>query len=376
MASGKDYYDILGVSKDASENEIKSAFRKLAKQYHPDNKQTGDEAKFKEIGEAYAVLSDETKRRQYDQFGSPAFQNGEGAGGYSGGFGGFGGFDGVDINLDDILGDLFGGGFSGGFGSSARRSGPRRGPDVKVDVDLTFDEAVFGCKKDIKLDLNESCSECFGKGGFDEITCPNCGGRGRVVEQQSTIFGVMQTQKTCPTCKGKGKSYKKTCSECSGTGLIKSRKTISVDIPEGVDNGYELRISGKGEAGINGGPNGDIYLEFHVKEHPLFERDGKDIYLEVPITITDAILGCKKEVPTLTGSVVMQIDPGTQNYTKLKLKGKGIKSPKSNTKGDMYVVVNIIMPTKLNRQQKDLLEQLSQTDLETDDSFKKFRKYL
>lgn len=368
----KDYYEILGVSKTATDSEIKSAFRKLAKQYHPDNKQTGDEAKFKEVGEAYAVLSDEQKRRQYDQFGHAAFQNGGNSG-----YGGFSGFDASDINLEDILGDLFGGSPFGGFsGYSSRRNGARRGSDVRVNVELTFEEACFGAKKDIKLNLNTECDECHGKGGFDEQTCSACGGRGKTIEQQSTIFGVIQTQKTCYSCHGTGKSFKKVCTACKGQGVVEKRKTITVDIPEGVDNGYELRISGKGEAGVNGGANGDIYLEFNVKEHPIFERNGKDIYLEVPLSITDAILGCKKEIPTLYGNVILTIPEGTQNYTKLKLKGKGIKLPRSLNKGDMYAVVNIIMPTKLNKKQKDLLEELQKTDLESDSSFKNFKKYL
>ncbi len=366
----KDYYEVLGVSKNATDAEIKSAFRKLAKQYHPDNKQTGDEAKFKEVGEAYAVLSDANKRAQYDQFGHAAFQGG------GGGYGGFqGGFDPGDINLDDILREFFGGASPFGGGFSSGRRGARRGSDVRVNVDLTFEEACFGCKKDIKLDLNSTCDACDGKGGFDEATCGTCGGRGRVVEQQHTIFGVMQTQKSCPKCNGTGKTFKKTCTTCDGVGTVVKRKTITVDIPEGVDNGYELRISGKGEAGTNGGPNGDIYLEFKVKDHPIYERDGKDIYLEVPLTITDAILGCKKEIPTLYGNVILTIPAGTQNYTKLKLKGKGIKLPRSINKGDMYAVMNIIMPTRLSRKQKDLLQELSETDLE-DDSFKQFKKYL
>ncbi len=369
----KDYYEVLGVSKGATAAEIKSAFRKLAKQYHPDNKQTGDEAKFKEVGEAYAVLSDENKRRQYDQFGHAAFENG----GSGAGYGGFSGFDASDINLEDIFGDLFGGSSFGGFsGFSSRRNGARRGSDIKVNVDLTFEEACFGTKKDIKLNLNSKCDECDGKGGFDEQSCATCGGIGKVIEQQSTIFGVMQTQKTCSKCHGTGKTFKRVCQTCGGDGLVQKRKTITVEIPEGVDNGYELRISGKGEAGVNGGAPGDIYLEFKVKEHPIFERDGKDIYLEVPLSITDAILGCKKEIPTLYGNVILTIPEGTQNYTKLKLKGKGIKLPRSISKGDMYAVVNIIMPTKLTKKQKDLLTELSETDLETDSAFKTFKKYI
>ena len=371
----KDYYEVLGVSKTATDEEIKRAFRKLAKQYHPDlNKDPGAEEKFKEIGEAYSVLSDQTKRRQYDQFGHAAFQNG---GGNSSS--GFSGFDMGDINLDDILSDLFGGGFSGfsGFGQRGRSSSrSSKGKDIRVVLNLTFEEAAFGCEKDIKLNLTSTCSKCNGKGGFNEKTCKTCGGAGKVLEQQQTIFGYMQTQKTCPTCRGLGKSYETECSECHGKGIVDKVKTLTVTIPEGVDEGYQLRLSGKGNAGLNGGPNGDVFLEFKIKEHPLFERDGSDIYLEVPITITDAALGCKKEIPTLYGNIVLEIKAGTQNYTKLKIKGKGIKTPNSLGKGNMYAVINIITPTKLDRKQKILLQDLSETDLEDAPEFKNFKKYL
>ena len=316
MAS-KSYYDVLGVSKDADEKEIKSAFRKLAKQYHPDvNKEAGAEAKFKEIGEAYAVLSDAEKRRQYDQFGHEAFTQGASQGGFGGGFGGFGGFNAEDIDLSSIFGDLFGGGMFGG-GNRRNANRPRKGEDSLVRVNLTFDEAVFGCKKTIEIDLDTECEECNGKGGSGETTCSTCGGRGRVVSQSRTPFGVFQSESTCPDCKGKGKTYKNTCKECRGDGHVIRKKEIEVTVPEGVDTGHQLRISGKGAAGYNGGPNGDIYIEFRVKEHPLFERKGNDIYVDVPITITDAVLGCKKEVPTLTGTVVLDIDSGitTSNTT-------------------------------------------------------------
>lgn len=370
----KDYYEILGVDKSATDAEIKSAFRRLAKKYHPDNKETGDEAKFKEIGEAYAILSDAQKRKTYDQFGSAAFeQGGPGAGGFGGGFSGF---DASDINLDDILNDFFGGGFSGYSSNSRGSSRARRGNDLKVRVPLTFEEAVFGCEKDLKLEINDTCESCHGAGGFGEKTCETCGGHGRVMSQQSTIFGVMQTQHTCPDCHGTGKTFERICSDCRGTGIVRKKKTISITVPEGVDNGYELRMSGKGEAGSNGGSNGDIYLEFEVSPHALYQRDGKDIYINIPLTVTEAILGCKKEIPTLYGNVVLTIPEGTQNGTKLKLKGKGVKIPHSITKGDMYGIVNIIMPTKLNRQQKDLLNELSETTLDDDSSFKNFRKYL
>lgn len=371
----KDYYEVLGVSKTATDEEIKRAFRKLAKQYHPDiNKEPGAEEKFKEIGEAYAVLSDANKRRQYDQFGHAAFENGA-----SGGGAGFQGFNMGDIDLEDILGDLFGGGFRGfsGFGGSSRTSSrPSKGEDIRVVLNLTFEEAAFGCEKDVKLNLTSECSRCKGKGGFNEKTCRTCGGAGKVLEQAQTIFGYMQTQKTCPDCKGRGKTYETICDECHGKGVVEKVKTLTVTIPEGVDEGYQLRLSGKGNAGLNGGPNGDVFIEFKIKEHPLFERDGADIYLEVPVTITDATLGCKKEIPTLYGNIILEIKAGTQNYTKLKIKGKGIKLPNSISKGNMYAVVNIIIPTKLDRKQKALLQDLAQTDLEDSPEFKNFNKYM
>ena len=371
----KDYYEVLGVSKTATDEEIKRAFRKLAKQYHPDiNKEPGAEEKFKEIGEAYSVLSDANKRRQYDQFGHAAFENGG-----SGGGAGFQGFNMGDIDLEDILGDLFGGGFRGfsGFGGSSKASSrPSKGEDIRVVLNLTFEEAAFGCEKDVKLNLTSECSRCKGKGGFNEKTCRTCGGAGKVLEQAQTIFGYMQTQKTCPDCKGRGKTYETICDECRGKGVVEKVKTLTVTIPEGVDEGYQLRLSGKGNAGLNGGPNGDVFLEFKIKEHPLFERDGADIYLEVPVTITDATLGCKKEIPTLYGNIILEIKAGTQNYTKLKIKGKGIKLPNSISKGNMYAVVNIIIPTKLDRKQKALLQDLAQTDLEDSQEFKNFNKYM
>lgn len=376
MASSKSYYDVLGVSKDADEKEIKSAFRKLAKQYHPDiNKEPGAEAKFKEIGEAYAVLGDAEKRKQYDQFGHEAFTQGASQGGFGGGFGGFGGFNAEDIDLSSIFGDLFGGGMFGG-GSRRNSNRPRKGEDSLVRVNLTFDEAVFGCKKTIEIDLDTECEECNGKGGSGETTCSTCGGRGRVVSQQRTPFGVFQSESTCPDCGGRGKTYKNVCKECRGNGHVVKNKEIEVTVPEGVDTGHQLRISGKGAAGYNGGPNGDIYIEFRVKEHPLFERKGNDIYVDVPITITDAVLGCKKEIPTLTGTVVLDIDSGSQSGDQLRLRGKGVKDPTSSKKGDMYVVLDVVIPDKLDRKQKELFKELAKTDLEIGSEFKNFKKYL
>ncbi len=371
MADKKDYYEVLGVSKTATEAEIKSAFRKLAKKYHPDvNKTPEAEAKFKEIGEAYAVLSDENKRKQYDQFGHAAFQNGGGDGGF-GGFGGFQGFE--DIDLSSIFDDLFGGSMFGGRRGSKRAT---KGEDSLLHVNLTFEEAVFGCEKTISLNLLETCDECSGKGGFDEKSCPTCGGAGRVIQEQRTMFGTFQSQTTCPNCGGKGKTFARKCNKCSGRGQVNSKKEIVVTIPEGVDTGHQLRISGKGSAGRNGGPNGDIYLEFNVKEHPLFKRDDSDIIVEVPITVAEAALGCKKEVPTINGSVVLEIDPGTKSKDKLRLKGKGVKNPNTNKYGDMYVIINVVIPTKLDRKQKELFKDLDKTNLANSEEFKNYNKYL
>lgn len=371
----KDYYETLGVSKDASDAEIKSAFRKLAKKYHPDvNKEPDAETKFKEIGEAYSVLSDPQKRKTYDQFGSAAFeQGGPGAGGF-GGFSDFQGFNMDDIDLGDILDDMF-----GGFGFSSRRTGkkrPQKGSDTLVKINVDFMEAVEGSNKSIRLDLDEKCDECNGDGGFDAKTCSTCGGRGRVVTQQRTMFGMFQQETVCPDCRGEGKTYTKTCNKCRGKGHVTTNKEIEIEIPAGVDNGTQLRISGKGSAGVNGGPNGDIYIEFIVKNHPLFERNGDDINLDLPITFTEAILGCKKEIPTLYGNLVLAIDPGTQNDTKLRIKGKGMSIINSTRKGDMYVTVKVMIPNKLDRKQKELIKELSETDLETNAEFKNIKKYL
>ena len=368
----RDYYEVLGVSKTASDDEIKRSFRKLAKKYHPDvNKEPGAEEKFKEIGEAYAILSDPQKRQQYDQFGHAAFDGTAGGPGFSG-------FDASDIDLGSIFEDLFGGSFGNfGFGGGgSRRNRAVKGRDSLVKVKLTFEEAVFGCKKTIKLDINDKCDECNGKGGFDESTCSTCGGSGRVISQQQSLFGIIQTQTACRDCGGTGKTFKKRCSACSGTGQVRKNKELDVTVPEGVDNGYQLRISGKGEAGINGGPNGDIYLEFQVASHPLYERDEEDIYLTVPLTITESALGCKKDVPTLYGTVSVEFKEGIQNGSKLKLKGKGVKEPGSLRKGDMILIVNVVTPTKLDRKQKKLLKELEETSLDKQEEFKKFNKYV
>ena len=363
----RDYYEVLGVSKDASESEIKSAFRKLAKKYHPDvSKEPDAEEKFKEAQEAYAVLSDESRRKQYDQFGHAAFDANGNAGGY-------GGFDASGFDFSDIFESIFGNGF--GFGSSGSTNSRQRGADKLMRIRLTFEEAIYGCEKDIKVDIDEECDECHGKGGFHEETCPDCHGSGTITSEQRTLFGSFMTKTTCPKCSGKGKTYKEICSNCHGHGTIRRNKTISVAIPSGVDTGNRLRLSGKGDAGYNGGPNGDLYLEFIVEEHKYYERNEEDIYLVLPLTITEAILGCKKEVPTVQGTIKLTIPAGSNNGDKHRIRGKGIDSKTSNRKGDMYVILSIRTPKKLSREQKSLLEKLSKTDL-TDSKIKDYQKFV
>lgn len=374
MADKRDYYEVLGVSKTATEQEIKSAFRKKAKQYHPDlNKDNPDAAeKFKEAQEAYEVLSDEQKRKMYDQYGHAGV-----SGSASSGFGGFGGagFDASDFDFGDIFDNIFGGGF-GGFTSNGRSSKSRasRGSDLLMRINLSFDEAIYGCEKDINLDVVEECSECHGEGGFDSETCERCHGSGTITTEQHTILGSFVSKTTCPSCQGEGKIFKTKCNTCRGKGRVKKNKTITVNVPAGIDNGNRLRVSGKGNPGTNGGPNGDLYLEFYVEEHEYFVRDGDDIYLEVPITITEAILGCKKTIPTLYGNVKLTIPAGVDSGDKQRIRGKGIDNKNKGSKGNMYVIMKVITPKKLSREQKKLIESLNDTKLD-DTIISKFNKF-
>ena len=371
----KDYYGVWGGSKNATDAEIKSAFRKLAKKYHPDvSKEENAAEKFKEAQEAYAVLSDKDKRSKYDQFGHAAFdQNG----GFGGGFSGFEDFDPSDI-LKDIFGSGFGFGgsssFFGGGGNTSRKR-PTKGPDISVIFEMDFEEAAFGTETTVSLNIDDKCDECDGHGGTGIKTCPDCGGTGYIKEQQRSILGAFITQRPCSTCDGTGETYTKKCNECKGTGKKKVKKNIIVKVPAGVDTGDHLRVSGKGPAGENGGPNGDVYIEIKVKEHPLFDREDNNLFITLPLTITEAALGCKKEVPTLEGNVILNIPAGSQSGEKHRLKGKGLKSPARRGTGDLYVILKVITPTKLDRKQKKILEDLSKTNLKTSD-FDLFEKYV
>ena len=365
----RDYYEVLGVDKNASEADIKSAFRRLAKKYHPDvSKEENAAEKFKEAQEAYAVLSDPDKRKQYDQFGHSAFSGNGGAG--------FSGFEGFDFgNVSDIFEDIFEGmGFSSGRSRSRNQNSPRKGADVLHRMTIDFEEAVYGTKKDIKIDVEEDCEECHGKGGFNSKTCSECHGSGTITQEQRTMFGSFLTKTTCPYCKGSGNVFEKTCQECRGRGKVSNRKTITITVPAGIDSGNRLRVAGKGGAGSNGGPNGDLYIEFIVREHDYYQRSDDDIYIELPLTITEAVLGTKKEVPTLYGNVDLTIPAGTQNGDKMRLRGKGIENVNTKRKGDMYVITKIIIPEKLSRDQKKLFEKLKYTDLETSKYFKNYKK--
>ena len=381
MADKRDYYDVLGVSKSATDAEIKSAFRKKAKEFHPDlNKDNPDAAeKFKEAQEAYSVLSDENKRKMYDQYGHAGVSSsGPGMGG---GFGGFQDFGGAGFDFGDIFDSIFGGesGF-GGFSNfgGGRSSKPRatRGSDILMRMNLTFEEAVYGCEKKFNLDVVEDCSECHGHGGFDREECSTCHGRGTITTQQQTILGSFMSTTTCPDCKGQGHTYKRKCSECRGKGKVTVDKKLTINIQEGINTGDRQRVSGKGNPGSNGGENGDLYIEFIVDEHEYYVRENDDIYLEVPLTLTEAILGCKKTIPTLYGNVKLNIAAGTNSGDKQRIKGKGINNKYRRHKGDMFLIFKVYTPKKLSREQKSLIEKLNKTDLDTEEiiDFEKFVK--
>ena len=355
MADKRDYYEVLGVSKTASDADIKKAFRVLAKKYHPDMN-PGDkeaEAKFKEAQEAYAVLSDPEKRKQYDQFGHAAFDGGAGGGGFD--------FSGMDMG--DIFGDIFGDFFGGG---SRRRSndGPMKGQNLRTSVRITFEEAVFGCEKEIEMVLKDECKNCHGTGarpGTSPETCPKCGGKGKVVFTQQSFFGTVQNVQTCPDCGGTGKIVRDKCPDCRGTGYIASRKKIKVSIPAGIDNGQSVRIREKGEPGSNGGPRGDLLVEVVVSRHPVFQRQDMNIYSTVPITFAQAALGGEIRIKTVDGDVLYEVKAGTQTGTKIRLKGKGVPSLRNKAvRGDHYVTLVVQVPTGLSAEAKEALRQFDE----------------
>ena len=369
--SKRDYYEVLGVSKDADDATIKKAYRALAKKYHPDMNPGDAEAekKFKEASEAYAVLSDSEKRRQYDQFGHAAFDGG--AGGAGGGFGGFD-FNGADFS--DIFGDIFGDMFGGGGRRGRSNNGPMRGANIRKSIRITFEEAVFGCEKELEVILKDPCSKCNGTGakpGTSPETCPKCGGKGQVVYTQQSFFGTVQNVQTCPNCGGTGKVIKEKCSDCGGTGYTSSKKRISVTIPAGIDNGQSIRIREKGEPGANGGPRGDLLVEVNVSRHPVFQRQDMHIFSTVPISFAQAALGGDVRIKTVDGDVLYNVKAGTKTDTKVRLKGKGVPSLRnSQIRGDHYVTLVIQTPEHLSAEAKEALrefDRLSGNSLNRDD---------
>ena len=360
MADNKrDYYEVLGVGKSATEDEIKKAYRQLAKKYHPDMNPGDKEAevKFKEVNEAYAVLSDSEKRAKYDRFGHAAFDPSAGGGS---GFGGFGGFGGADFDFGDIFSSFFGG---GGGSSRSRHNAPIEGDDIGTRVTVTFEEAVFGCKKEINFARVENCAECSGSGaakGTTPETCTTCKGTGRVTVQQQTMLGYMQTQRACSACGGRGKIIKTPCKNCNGKGRVKINKKLEVNIPAGIDDRQNIVLRGQGSAGINGGPAGDLIIEVRVKEHPLFIRRGNNIYFEVPISFAEAALGAEIEIPMLDGSrEKYKIPEGTQSGTDFTMRGKGVADVNSKRRGDLIFTATVETPNNLTSEQKDLLKKFA-----------------
>jgi molecular chaperone DnaJ len=348
--SKRDYYEVLGISNSASKDEIKKAYRKLSKKYHPDiNKEPDADEKFKEIKEAYEVLSDDQKRSHYDQFGHTDPNQGFGGGGDFGGFGGF----------EDIFSTFFG----GGGGRRRDPNAPRQGADLQYTMTLEFEDAVFGKETEIEIPREETCETCNGSGakkGTKPETCSHCQGSGQLNVEQNTPFGRIVNRRICNYCNGTGKEIKHKCSTCGGAGKVKKRSKISVKIPAGIDDGQQLRMSGQGEPGINGGPAGDLYVVFHIRPHEFFERDGEDVYCEMPITFAQAALGDEIEVPTLHGKIKLKVPSGTQTGTKFRLRGKGIPNVRGRGQGDQHIIVKVITPTKLTEKQKQLLQEFAE----------------
>lgn len=380
MSEKRDYYEVLGVSKSATQDEIKKAYRTLAKKYHPDNKETGDAEKFKEASEAYSVLSDEQKRKTYDQFGQAAFdQTAGGQNPFNGsGFDGFN-FSGGDFgDLNDILRQMFGGAFGGSSRSYSSSSSTRseRGDDKLMRIRIKFMDAINGTKITLPIDYDETCNDCHGTGaknGTEYTTCPTCKGKGRVLQTQRSILGVIQQEAVCPDCHGSGKRIKTPCPSCSGQGYNHIRKNVEVSIPAGINNGQQIRLQGKGERGYNGGENGDLYIEVIVASDKNFERRDNDIYITQAVDFVDACLGATLIVPTVYGDVELNLPSGTQPNQVLRIKGKGVKDVRSSNYGDEYVKIDIKIPTYLNKKQKDALEEFRKA--EDQDSFKdKFKR--
>lgn len=363
MAEKRDYYEVLGVAKDADDATIKKAYRKLARQYHPDSNPGDQNAadKFKEATEAYEVLSDSEKRAKYDQFGHAAFDPNAGAG-YGGGS--YGGFSDMG-DMDDILNSMFGGMFGGGGSSRRASNGPMKGANVTASVRVSFEEAVFGCEKEITLTLKENCPTCNGTGakpGTSPSTCSKCGGRGQVTFTQQSIFGTVRNVQTCPDCRGTGKVIKDKCSNCYGTGFVSVKKTIKVNIPAGIDNGQSIRIREKGEPGINGGARGDLLVEVIVAQHPIFKRQEYDIYSTVSIPFTTAALGGTIKIQTVDGEEDYEVKAGTQTDTKVRLRNKGVPSLRNKSlRGDHMVTLVVKVPTSLNAEQREALKRFEET---------------
>lgn len=361
----RDYYEVLGVDKNADEATIKKAYRTLAKKYHPDMNPGDKEAekKFKEASEAYAILSDPEKKQQYDQFGHAAFEGG-----------GYGGFDFNSADFSDIFGDIFGDMFGGGRRRAS--NGPMKGANIRTSVRITFEEAVFGVDKELELNLKDPCPTCHGTGakpGTSKTTCPKCGGKGQVVFTQQSFFGTVRNVQTCPDCGGTGQIIKDKCQDCHGTGYISSRKKIQVSIPAGIDNGQSVRIREKGEPGTNGGPRGDLLVEVMVQRHPIFQRQDSNIYSTVPVSFAVAALGGEIMIDTVNGKVAYTVKPGTQTDTKVRLKGKGVPSLRyKDTRGDHYVTLVVQVPDKLSHEAKELLRQF---DAETGNTLEAVKNY-
>ena len=361
----RDYYEVLGVDKNADDAALKKAYRALAKKYHPDMNPGDKEAekKFKEASEAYAVLSDPEKRRQYDQFGHAAFDGG------AGGAGGFGGFDFNGADFGDIFGDIFGDLFGGRRGSAGARSGPMKGANLRTSVRITFEEAVFGTEKEIELTVKEECKTCHGTGakpGTSPETCPKCGGKGQVVFTQQSFFGTVRNVQACPDCGGTGKIIKEKCTDCHGSGFVPMKKRFAVTIPAGIDNGQCKRLAGQGEPGINGGPRGDVLVEVIVGQHPIFQRQDTNIYSTVPVSFAVAALGGEVVIDTVDGKVIYDVKAGTQTDTRVRLKGKGVPSLRNkDLRGDHYVTLVVQTPEHLSAEAKELLRKFDEA---TEDS--------